>query len=74
MLYTGKQLKELINRNISDNDIVCVGEKGDKLGRYDRQVLGVEKRQIGFGNNDDTYKAIVTQLFESNGAMKFWKK
>jgi len=72
-LYTGKQLKELINRNISDNDIVCVGEKGDKLGRYDRQVLGVEKRQIGF-DNDDTYKAIVTQPFESNNAMKFWKK
>lgn len=72
-MYTGKQLKELINRNISDNDIVCVGEKGDKLGRYDRQVLGVEKRQIGF-DNDDTYKAIVTQPFESNNAMKFWKK
>lgn len=66
-------MKELINNNISDNDIVCVGEKGDKLGRYDRQVLGVEKRQIGF-DDDDTYKAIVTQPFESNGAMKFWKK
>ena len=68
----GKQLKKLINDNISDNDIVCFGEKGDDLGRYDRQILGVEKRQVGFDDNN-TYKAITTEPFDSNGAMKFWK-
>ena len=71
----GKQLKKLINDNISDNDIVCFGEKGDDLGRYDRQILGVERRKIGFDDefNGDTYKAIIIEPFESNGAMKFWK-
>lgn len=71
-MYTGKQLKELINNNILDDDIVCFGEKGDMLGRYDRQIIGVEKRQVGF-DVDNTYKAIITQPFESNGAMKFWR-
>lgn len=70
ILYTGKQIKELVNKHIADDDIVCVGEKNDKLGRYDRQVIGIEKRQIGF-DDDNTYKAIVTQPFDSNGAMKF---
>ena len=71
----GKQLKKLINDNIADDDIVCFGEKGDKLGRYDRQILGVERRKIGFDDddNDDTYKAIITESFDLNGAMKFWK-
>ena len=72
-MYTGKQIKKLINEHISDDDIVCVGEKGDTLGRYDRQILGVEKRQMGF-DEDNTYKAIITKQYESNGAMKFWKK
>ena len=71
-MYTGKQLKELINNNILDDDIVCFGEKGDMLGRYDRQIIGVEKRQVGF-DVDNIYKAIITQPFESNGAMKFWR-
>ena len=70
----GKQLKKLINDNISDNDIVCFGEKGDKLGRFDRKIIGIERRNFGFDNdNDDTYKAIITESFCTNGAMKFWK-
>ena len=70
----GKQLKKLINDNIADDDIVCFGEKGDKLGRFDRKIIGVERRNFGFDNdNDDTYKAIIVESFESNGAMKFWK-
>ena len=71
----GKQLKKLINDNISDNDIVCFGEKGDKLGRFDRKIIGIEKRNFGFDNDndDDTYKVIITESFCENGAMKFWK-
>lgn len=73
-LFTGKKLKELINNNISDNDIVCFGEKGDMLGRFDRQIIGVETRYVGFDDeNENTYKAIITEPFDSNGAMKFWK-
>ena len=73
-LYTGRQLKKLINDNIYDDDIVCFGEKGDSLGRFDRQIIGVERRKIGFDDefHDDTYKAIITEPFNSNGAMKFW--
>jgi len=66
-------LKDLIDKNIADNDIVCVGEEKDTLGRYDRQIIGVEKRRVGF-DVDDTYKAIIAKPFKSNGAMKFWKK
>lgn len=66
-------MKELIDKHISDDDIVCFGESGDILGRYDRQILSVEKRQVGF-DDDITYKVIVTIPYESNGAMKFWKK
>ena len=70
----GKQLKKLINDNISDNDIVCFGEKGDDLGRFDRKIIGIERRNFGFDNdNDNTYKAIITESFRSNGTMKFWK-
>ena len=55
-------------------DIVCFGEKGDKLGRFDRKIIGVERRNFGFDDdNDDTYKAIIIEPFTSNGAMKFWK-
>ena len=68
----GRQLKQLIKENINDEDIVCFGEQGDKLGRTDRKIIGVETRQIGFHSND-TYKAIVTTPYETNGAMKFWK-
>lgn len=68
----GRQLKQLIKENINDEDIVCFGEQGDKLGRTDRKIIGVETRQIGFDSND-TYKAIVTTPYETNGAMKFWK-
>lgn len=68
----GKQLKKLINDNISDEDIVCFGEKGDMLGRFDNKIIGVEKRQVGFDENN-TYKAIITEPFNSNGAMKFWR-
>ena len=74
-MYTGKQFKELINNNIEDKDIVCFGEKGDTLGRYDRKIIGIERRKVGFDNDvtDDTYKAIITEPFYSNRAMKFWK-
>lgn len=73
-MYTGKQLKKLINDNISDEDIVCFGEKGDILGRYDRQIIDVERRKVGFDDeNDNLYKAIVTAPYKSNGAMKYWR-
>ena len=68
----GRQLKQLIKENINDEDIVCISEQGDKLGRTDRKIIGVETRQIGFDSND-TYKVIVTTPYETNGAMKFWK-
>lgn len=68
----GRQLKKIIAENIKDEDIICFGEKNDKLGRYDREIIGIETRQIGFDNND-VYKAIVTLPYSSNGAMKFWK-
>ena len=68
----GKQLKKIIAENIKDEDIICFGEQNDKLGRYDREIVGIETRQIGFDNND-IYKAIVTLPYSSNGAMKFWK-
>ena len=71
-MYTGKQLKELIDNHISDDDIVCFGIKGDVLGRYDRQIFGVEKRQIGFEKDDLTYKVIITEAYDSIGTMKFW--
>ena len=67
----GRQLKQLI-KDIDDEDIVCISEQGDKLGRTDRKIIGIETRQIGFDSND-TYKAIVTTPYEMNGAMKFWK-
>ena len=54
----GKQVKELINANIADNDIVCIGEQHDSLGRFD---------------NSNTYKAIITKPYNSNGALKFWQ-
>ena len=57
----GRQLKQLIKENINDEDIVCISEQGDKLGRTDRKIIGIETRQIGFDSN------------ETNGAMKFWK-
>lgn len=68
----GKELKELINTHIADNDIVCIGEQDDQSGRYDNKILGVEVRQVGFDNNN-TYKAIITSPYNSNGAMKFWR-
>ena len=68
----GKDLKELINTHIADDDIVCIGEQDDKLRRYDNKILGVEVRQVGFDNNN-TYKAIITSPYNSNGAMKFWR-
>ena len=70
----GRQLKQLI-KDIDDEDIVCFGEKGDTLGRYERKIIGIERRKVGFDNDvtDDTYKAIITEPFYSNGAMKFWK-
>lgn len=67
----GRQLKQLI-KDIDDEDIVCISEQGDKLGRSDRKIIGIETREIGFDSND-TYKAIITEPFYSNGAMKFWK-
>lgn len=72
-MYTGKHLKELINKHIADDDIVCVGEEKDVLGSQDCQIIGVEKRQVGF-DADDTYKVIITKPFKINGAMKFWNK
>lgn len=72
-MYIGRQVKEIINKHISDDDIVCIVEEGDMLGRYDRQIIGIEKRQIGF-DDDNTYKAIITKSIGTNGAMKFWGK
>ena len=44
------------------------------LGRFDRKIIGIERRNFGFDDdNDDTYKAIITESFDLNGAMKFWK-
>ncbi|MDY4820015.1 MAG: hypothetical protein SO206_07255 [Bacilli bacterium] len=70
-MYTGKEIKELINANIEDNDIVCIGERGDSLGRLDKKIIGIEKRNIGF-DNDSYYKAIISEDYGSNGAMKFF--
>ena len=67
----GRQLKQLI-KDIDDEDIVSISKQVDKLGRTDRKIIGVETRQIGFDSNN-TYKAIVTTPYETNGAMKFWK-
>lgn len=71
-MYTGKEIKELINANIQDDDIVCIGERGDSLGRLDKKIIGIEKRNIGF-DNDSYYKAIISEDYGSNGAMKFWR-
>lgn len=71
-MYTGKQLKRLINDNILDEDIVCFGEKGDMQGIFDRQIIGIERREVGF-DDINTYKAIITEPFASNGALKFWR-
>lgn len=68
----GRQLKKIITENIKDEDIVCFGEHNDKFGRNDREIIGVETRQIGFDTND-TYKVLITKQYNSNGAMKFWK-
>lgn len=68
----GRQLKKIITENIKDEDIVCFGEHNDKFGRDDREIIGVETRQIGFDTND-TYKVLITKQYNSNGAMKFWK-
>ena len=70
-MYTGKEIKELINANIEDSDIVCIGERGDSLGRLDKKIIGIEKRNIGF-DNDSYYKAIISEDYGSNGAMKFF--
>ena len=67
----GKELKRIINEHIKDEDLVCLGEQGDKFGRYDRKIIGIETRQVGFDNND-VYKIIVSYPFESQGNMKFW--
>lgn len=72
LYYTGKQIKELINDNINNDDIVCIGERGDTLGRFDKSIIGIEKRNIGFDNNS-YYKAIISENYNSNGAMKFWQ-
>lgn len=68
----GRQLKKIITENIKDEDIVCFGEHNDRFGRNDREIIGVETRQIGFDTND-TYKVLITKQYNSNGAMKFWK-
>ena len=71
-LFRGKDIKELINANIEDDDIVCIGERGDALGRLDRNIIGIEQRNIGF-DKDCNYKAIISENYNSNGAMKFWR-
>ena len=72
LYYTGKQIKELINNNINNDDIVCIGERGDTIGRFDKNIIGIEKRNIGF-DNKSFYKAIISENYSSNGAMKFWQ-
>lgn len=71
-MFTGRQLKKIAD-SISDDEIVCIGERNDKLGRYDREIIEVETRMIGFDNNN-TYKAIISEPYESNGTMKFWRQ
>ena len=68
----GRQVKALINAHLSDDDIVCIGEQHDSLGRFDNQIIGIETRQLGF-DNSNTYKAIITKPYNSNGALKFWQ-
>lgn len=70
-MFRGKEIKELINANIEDDDIVCIGERGDSLGRLDKKIIGIEKRNIGF-DNDSYYKAIISEDYGSNGALKFF--
>ena len=71
-MFRGKDIKELINANIEDDDIVCIGERGDSLGRLDKNIIGVEKRNMGY-DNESYYKAIISENYSSNGAMKFWR-
>lgn len=33
----GRELKQLIENHIQDEDIVCIGEKDDNLGQYDKK-------------------------------------
>lgn len=67
----GKIFKGIVNDCIKDDDIVCLGEQGDKLGRYDRKIIGVETRSIGF-DSTDVYKVITSLPYESHGNLKFW--
>ena len=68
----GRELKKLIQDTVRDDDIVCLGERNDILGRFDRKIIGVETRNVGF-DKDNTYKAIISERFNSNGTMKFWR-
>ena len=68
----GRELKKLIQDTVRDDDIVCLGERNDNLGRFDRKIIGVETRNVGF-DKDNTYKAIISEKFDSNGTMKFWR-
>lgn len=68
----GRELKQLIQDTVRDDDIVCLGERNDSLGRFDRKIIGVETRNVGF-DKDNIYKAIISEKFDSNGTMKFWR-
>lgn len=68
----GRELKKIIQNSIRDDDIVCLGEEGDSLGRFDRKIIGIETRKVGF-DEDNTYKVIISEKFDSNGSMKFWR-
>ena len=42
------------------------------FGRFDKNIIGIEKRNMGF-DNESYYKAIISENYSSNGAMKFWR-
>lgn len=67
----GKELKKLINNNILDDDIICVGEQNDRYGDRDKEIIGVRRRPLQSDGNN-TYKVLVTKPYNTNGALKFW--
>lgn len=66
----GRELKKLIQDTVRDDDIVCLGERNDTLGRFDRKIIGVETRNVGF-DKDNTYKAIISEKFDSTELWSF---
>lgn len=70
-VLNGRDLKKLV-ANIPDDALVVVGVQGDKMGRNDASVICLEKRQIGFDNND-MYYVVCIEPYTSNGTLKFYE-